>query len=129
MIRRPPRSTLFPYTTLFRSGRVARGGSARPLGGATGPTLRGRGPPARRSRDRGGAAHGPIAFVVAARGTRDRRDAAVVHSSHAAARRAAAADRPARGTHAGRGTSRGGARGVGRRSGAARAGTRRCGIP
>src|SRR2546426_4706520 len=29
MIRRPPRSTLFPYTTLFRS-RVARGG----LGGS-----------------------------------------------------------------------------------------------
>src|SRR3712207_7389314 len=24
MIRRPPRSTLFPYTTLFRSGAVAR---------------------------------------------------------------------------------------------------------
>src|SRR3712207_7088149 len=24
MIRRPPRSTLFPYTTLFRSGLVAR---------------------------------------------------------------------------------------------------------
>src|SRR2546426_6618258 len=24
MIRRPPRSTLFPYTTLFRSVRVAR---------------------------------------------------------------------------------------------------------
>src|SRR3712207_7413935 len=24
MIRRPPRSTLFPYTTLFRSGRLAR---------------------------------------------------------------------------------------------------------
>src|SRR5690554_7388077 len=24
MIRRPPRSTLFPYTTLFRSGRVRR---------------------------------------------------------------------------------------------------------
>src|SRR3712207_8436000 len=24
MIRRPPRSTLFPYTTLFRSGPVAR---------------------------------------------------------------------------------------------------------
>src|SRR2546430_6253961 len=24
MIRRPPRSTLFPYTTLFRSGHVAR---------------------------------------------------------------------------------------------------------
>src|SRR2546421_6006778 len=25
MIRRPPRSTLFPYTTLFRSLRLARG--------------------------------------------------------------------------------------------------------
>src|SRR2546422_8354193 len=29
MIRRPPRSTLFPYTTLFRS-RVAREGKAAP---------------------------------------------------------------------------------------------------
>src|SRR2546427_1601408 len=28
MIRRPPRSTLFPYTTLFRSGK---GGDSRPL--------------------------------------------------------------------------------------------------
>src|SRR2546430_10119920 len=27
MIRRPPRSTLFPYTTLFRSNRI-RGGNA-----------------------------------------------------------------------------------------------------
>src|SRR3712207_8895440 len=26
MIRRPPRSTLFPYTTLFRSKRLGRGG-------------------------------------------------------------------------------------------------------
>src|SRR2546422_3832009 len=30
MIRRPPRSTLFPYTTLFRS---RRGRAARPAGG------------------------------------------------------------------------------------------------
>src|SRR5258705_3126825 len=35
MIRRPPRSTLFPYTTLFRSdswrpGRLGREGHARP---------------------------------------------------------------------------------------------------
>src|SRR5256885_3762578 len=29
MIRRPPRSTLFPYTTLFRSARPARGLSVR----------------------------------------------------------------------------------------------------
>src|SRR3712207_7980765 len=28
MIRRPPRSTLFPYTTLFRSGRPGRGSRA-----------------------------------------------------------------------------------------------------
>src|SRR2546422_10060873 len=28
MIRRPPRSTLFPYTTLFRSIAMATGGSA-----------------------------------------------------------------------------------------------------
>src|SRR3712207_8091949 len=35
MIRRPPRSTLFPYTTLFRSGADARQvlrGKAHPLG-------------------------------------------------------------------------------------------------
>src|SRR6266508_6700378 len=35
MIRRPPRSTLFPYTTLFRSGdpgpdRIGAGGGGRP---------------------------------------------------------------------------------------------------
>src|SRR5438874_10526324 len=35
MIRRPPRSTLFPYTTLFRS--ILRAGS--PLVVAVGPTL------------------------------------------------------------------------------------------
>src|SRR2546430_16638924 len=27
MIRRPPRSTLFPYTTLFRSGAAGNGGN------------------------------------------------------------------------------------------------------
>src|SRR3712207_7615020 len=32
MIRRPPRSTLFPYTTLFRSGRLG-GGQVRELPG------------------------------------------------------------------------------------------------
>src|SRR5438067_3496562 len=29
MIRRPPRSTLFPYTTLFRSGLISPGAPAR----------------------------------------------------------------------------------------------------
>src|SRR5688572_31309062 len=32
MIRRPPRSTLFPYTTLFRSGEAAPGDRPRALG-------------------------------------------------------------------------------------------------
>src|SRR5258705_8891900 len=31
MIRRPPRSTLFPYTTLFRSWPVARAGASHRL--------------------------------------------------------------------------------------------------
>src|SRR5215210_7981820 len=31
MIRRPPRSTLFPYTTLFRPRRIAHGAHAGPL--------------------------------------------------------------------------------------------------
>src|SRR5258708_29096879 len=31
MIRRPPRSTLFPYTTLFRSTILCRGAQARSL--------------------------------------------------------------------------------------------------
>src|SRR3712207_7057638 len=47
MIRRPPRSTLFPYTTLFRSGRAA---AAR------------RAPPRPRGRD---ARHGGDAAAVA----------------------------------------------------------------
>src|SRR3989441_6116318 len=51
MIRRPPRSTLFPYTTLFRSGRP--GGHARAdgvghAGGVARGTVRGR----RRPEDR-----------------------------------------------------------------------------
>src|SRR3712207_8569090 len=39
MIRRPPRSTLFPYTTLFRS--VDASGTPRPLGplNASGPAV------------------------------------------------------------------------------------------
>src|SRR3712207_7854514 len=39
MIRRPPRSTLFPYTTLFRSrGRVAAAASTRATGRPRGRT-------------------------------------------------------------------------------------------
>src|SRR3712207_7643983 len=35
MIRRPPRSTLFPYTTRFRSGSGSRGPPPPPAGAAT----------------------------------------------------------------------------------------------
>src|SRR5690348_18215361 len=49
MIRRPPRSTLFPYTTLFRSGPSTRGRACRS-----------RTPRAERARyDRGEGPHGP----------------------------------------------------------------------
>src|SRR5947208_11581712 len=37
MIRRPPRSTLFPYTTLFRSRRRRSAGRAPDGGGREGP--------------------------------------------------------------------------------------------
>src|SRR5438876_6850519 len=39
MIRRPPRSTLFPYTTLFRSGIAAAGGHAIDVGILPTPAL------------------------------------------------------------------------------------------
>src|SRR2546426_9100511 len=50
MIRRPPRSTLFPYTTLFRSHRSARAGA-----GWVGPAALGRRDPQFRVR------RGPVA--------------------------------------------------------------------
>src|SRR2546422_7629964 len=37
MIRRPPRSTLFPYTTLFRSAELQVGGDAPPQHGVRPP--------------------------------------------------------------------------------------------
>src|SRR3712207_8763387 len=72
MIRRPPRSTLFPYTTLFRSG-----------GGRSG-CFRGR------CRRRGGAAGGPCRAGTGASGggvggsrcARDRKSTRL-NSSHA----------------------------------------------
>src|SRR3989454_2209542 len=54
MIRRPPRSTLFPYTTLFRSGhqpvRLHRGGEDRDRPAAPDPEA-GRGERSERSAD------------------------------------------------------------------------------
>src|SRR3712207_9081214 len=56
MIRRPPRSTLFPYTTLFRSADRPRRAGDRGRGPRGDPRLPlARGPP----RDRGGLAGAP----------------------------------------------------------------------
>src|SRR5687768_18232135 len=40
MIRRPPRSTLFPYTTLFRSSRAAGPNRSTPPSAASSPRVR-----------------------------------------------------------------------------------------
>src|SRR2546422_5085105 len=54
MIRRPPRSTLFPYTTLFRSLALhGRHGGARRVGRGAGARGRGRGENRVGNRDRG----------------------------------------------------------------------------
>src|SRR5260221_1398848 len=68
MIRRPPRSTLFPYTTLFRSlpaGRLA-GQARRVVGGARQPRRRGGGCAREggggRPEPAGGEGRGPVHF-------------------------------------------------------------------
>src|SRR2546422_6837755 len=72
MIRRPPRSTLFPYTTLFRSGPSPPGSGpplrtwVTPVYSITGP--RGRLLPGRTSTDRKStrlnSSHGYISYAV-----------------------------------------------------------------
>src|SRR3712207_8340694 len=58
MIRRPPRSTLFPYTTLFRSGRAAHHAAPRPFRHPDpARVLRGRGAGADRQTRRARARH------------------------------------------------------------------------
>src|SRR5688572_31701554 len=64
MIRRPPRSTLFPYTTLFRSGQVGQ-----PLGLGAARLLRDqRLRPAQKARDRKStrlnSSHSQISYAV-----------------------------------------------------------------
>src|SRR3989449_1106867 len=78
MIRRPPRSTLFPYTTLFRSHRVAHAVRRRPAArAALGAGRRARGPVPRACavphrhraavRDPGGSRAGPTRGAFTAR--------------------------------------------------------------
>src|SRR2546422_3401793 len=71
MIRRPPRSTLFPYTTLFRSGRPRRprprgqGRRALPARRGHGRRLHGAPPDARdRKSTRLNSSHGYISYAV-----------------------------------------------------------------
>src|SRR3712207_8102955 len=59
MIRRPPRSTLFPYTTLFRSRRGGRGARRRHRLGGQPAGHRGGGDRRRSRRAGGGALHAP----------------------------------------------------------------------
>src|SRR3712207_7838776 len=79
MIRRPPRSTLFPYTTLFRSGGPRRAGRAgRPADrpGAAGC-------PAVGDRGRGAPAHGGGEGPRQGREERRDRKSTRLNSSHA----------------------------------------------
>src|SRR2546427_4310682 len=69
MIRRPPRSTLFPYTTLFRSGRrrpAGRTGRARGrrLAAAGGRQQRGDGLRLDRKSTRLNSSHSQISYAV-----------------------------------------------------------------
>src|SRR3712207_8378057 len=65
MIRRPPRSTLFPYTTLFRSRAHAHDPAHVPRGGAGAGARR-----RRRRRGGGPRAHGVARLPAAAGGLR-----------------------------------------------------------
>src|ERR1017187_2101496 len=59
MIRRPPRSTLFPYTTLFRSRSPCRYADS-----GSGPSCRGRPPPRDRKSTRLNSSHRCISYAV-----------------------------------------------------------------
>src|SRR5688572_31872422 len=64
MIRRPPRSTLFPYTTLFRSGRdrvrIVQG----PVGDDQDPSQRRRAAGEDRKSTRLNSSHSQISYAV-----------------------------------------------------------------
>src|SRR2546429_5545681 len=66
MIRRPPRSTLFPYTTLFRSivGSGSLFAQGAPLNTAAFDALVAQGPVADRKSTRLNSSHGYISYAV-----------------------------------------------------------------
>src|SRR2546429_3236517 len=92
MIRRPPRSTLFPYTTLFRSGvaRPADGGRdatprARDRGAPSRPRARGVASRDRKS-TRLNSSHGYISYAVFClkKKKHNKRKRAITRKSHVA---------------------------------------------
>src|SRR5947209_17273657 len=66
MIRRPPRSTLFPYTTLFRSDLLGTGGSGRhdPQGHVDVPICQRAGSVRDRKSTRLNSSHANISYAV-----------------------------------------------------------------
>src|SRR2546422_7005736 len=65
MIRRPPRSTLFPYTTLFRSAPGGRSGKVEPIrGGPAGTHDQQFSRPSDRKSTRLNSSHGYISYAV-----------------------------------------------------------------
>src|SRR5690348_18190341 len=65
MIRRPPRSTLFPYTTLFRSVVERRAPPVRDLGGLSSGSRRAAAPPrGDRKSTRLNSSHPSISYAV-----------------------------------------------------------------
>src|SRR3712207_7981681 len=79
MIRRPPRSTLFPYTTLFRSRRAGGADGAHRLPGEHARVPHGRGAGGPRDRRIGG---GGLGAVGGGDPRRDRKSTRL-NSSHA----------------------------------------------
>src|SRR3712207_8108709 len=84
MIRRPPRSTLFPYTTLFRSGsvHVRRGEAHHPAHVAAGRDEREGSTAARLCRARTAPEGEPAPRHLSGRGAGDRKSTRL-NSSHA----------------------------------------------
>src|SRR3712207_7753907 len=82
MIRRPPRSTLFPYTTLFRSepgGERAVGAGRERLSAARGSGAQ----PGRDGQGRGGLREGDVHRRRGGAGARRDRKSTRLNSSHA----------------------------------------------
>src|SRR3972149_1886788 len=85
MIRRPPRSTLFPYTTLFRSRRLRAGGRAGAGLLAAGPRA---GADLDRKSTRLNSSHSQISYAVFCLKNKKKRDTVRSHTDMCAAERA-----------------------------------------